>query len=105
MSLGSFEQGETVRIPLHFLIDGYSAEITSPQVEKIIGPDGYGVSGFPANMTQIGGHYVYYYDYKVSDVGNYIVVMNGTVGALNREVVETFYVRAPLGFPRLQIGG
>lgn len=96
MSLGSYPSGATVRIPLQ-ITEGHIpilVGVDMVQIEKIYKPDLSLDSSFPASMTLLNEESaLYYFDYKPSSLGNYIVILTFEVSSVKYSVIEHFSVQ------------
>lgn len=100
MSLGNFNYGSVVRLPLHITQDGGIpvSGATRVVVEKIILPSGSYDSNFPKSMSVADSNFsVYFLDYKPSQVGNYIVIYSFTLGGITYSSIDTFYLSQSSG--------
>ena len=99
--MGPFKLGESVRIPLSVTMDGVSLPVENPRIDRLIAPNGNDINGFPAPMIQASLG-IYYYEHKLTQIGNYTAILRCELNGSTLETIETFNVQQPFGFPRIQ---
>jgi len=102
MSLGNFQVGSKVRLPLQVLENGglpvSSSNVESVEVNRIIKPDLSLDSSYPKDMIPIDEtNAIYYLDYEPEEEGNYIVVYNITINEIVFSQMDSFFISSSSG--------
>jgi len=95
MSLGNFNFGTSVRLPLHLTHSGGIplSEATNVRVEKIVKPDGTSDINYPKNMIVADRDFsLFYLDYRPSSVGSYLVIYSFKINGLKYSSMDSFIV-------------
>ena len=97
MSLGNFQMGSKVRLPLQVLENGglpvSSSRVESVEVNRIIKPDLSFDSNYPKDMISADeANAIYYLDYEPEEEGNYIVVYNITINEIVFSQMDSFFI-------------
>ena len=102
-SIGPYQPGDVVRIPLLVTVNGDTVDVDSPRVERILLPNQTDAPGFPRDMTRIQeGTYIL----EVSEfdtIGNYTVIEKAELGSSTIECIVVFVIEKPFGQPRIEI--
>jgi hypothetical protein len=102
MSIGPYQPGNKVRIPLEVLLNGKPIPVDNPRVQRLVLPDGSNAIGFPQIMTALKPG-TYMYEFTVHIVGNYTAILQAEIGIDTIEQIEPFIVEKPWGFPRIEV--
>ena len=97
MSLGNFNIGTSITIPLQVLEGGSpsTSDLQNVVVKEIIKPDLTRDSSFPQSMTLKNEEKkVYTYKYTPQSSGNYIVILSLSINSVTYSQIESFYVSA-----------
>jgi hypothetical protein len=93
MAMGSYFLGSEVKIPMIVQVNGISQPGITPVIEKIILPSGANETGFPREMNIVSsGSSTYYYNYKPTKIGDYIVIINLQYEGDTYTTIENFTV-------------
>lgn len=101
-SIGPYQPGDIVRIPLEITVNGVATSVANPRVYRIIGPDKIDVPGFPQGMTTIKSG-TYCFEIRLTKIGSYIAILQAEYGNATIEQIAEFVIEKPFGFPRIEI--
>jgi len=102
MPIGPFQPSDKIRIPLEVTLNGRAIAISNPRVQRLIGPSGADLSGFPMTMTALKTG-TYMLELILTTLGNYTAILQGELGNDTIEEIETFVIEKPFGLPRIEI--
>lgn len=102
-SIGPYQPGDKVRIPLEVTLDGSPVPVGNPRVQQVVLPNGTNASGFPAAMTAVKiGTYIYETT-AFTTIGNYTAIVQAELGSNLLECIVAFVIEKPFGAPRIEI--
>lgn len=102
-SIGPYQPGDRIRIPLEVTLNGIAISVANPRVQRLVLPGGTDAAGFPAAMTEVKtGTYVYETT-AFSTIGNYLAILQGELGTDTIECIVVFVIEKPFGQPRIEI--
>ena len=90
----SYILGAVVKLPLQITTNAMAfVGDVSPKIEKIVKPNGDLDSSFPTTMISLDSNYsVYVYEYKPTDVGDYIVIFSFEIEGIEYTTMYDFTV-------------
>lgn len=102
-SIGPYQPGDLIRIPLLITINGAPTDVANARVERIILPNNTDAVGFPRNMVRVQtGTYILEVQ-EFETIGNYTVIEKAELGGTTIECIVVFVIEKPFGQPRIAI--
>lgn len=102
-SIGPYQPGDTIRIPLEVTLNGSPIAVANPRVQQLVLPDGTNAPGFPATMITVNTGTHYYETNAFSTIGNYTAILQADWGTNVIESIVAFVIEKPFGAPRIEI--
>lgn len=102
-SIGPYQPGDVIRIPLLVTVNGDTVDVANPRVERIILPNQTDATGFPRPMIRVQeGTYILEVS-EFNTIGNYTVIERAELGSSTIECIVVFVIEKPFGNPRIEI--
>jgi len=101
-SIGPYQPGDVVRIPLEVTVNGVPTVVGQPRVQRLIMPDGSDHVGFPRYMTTIKPG-TYMLEIVLTTIGSYTAILEAQYGNATIEQIAEFVIERPWGFPKIEI--
>ena len=102
-SIGPYQPGDTIRIPLEVTLNGVPIVVANPRVQQVVLPNGTNAVGFPASMTTVNAGTYYYETSAFTTIGNYTAILQADFGGNVIECIVVFVIEKPFGAPRIEI--
>jgi hypothetical protein len=99
-SIGPYQPGNTVRIPLEVTVNGVPTAVGQPRVQRLIMPDGSDHAGFPRPMTTIKSG-TYMLEIVLTTIGSYTAIIEAQYGNATIEQFAYFVIERHWGFHKI----